>query len=108
VEHLYIAVHKYCKNVSYSRKCDIWSTGCVIYETLFGSPPFYAKSEVALVEKIMEGQLDIPKENTKGKISEPTRDLLSKMLNAKEEGRYNWNQIKLDPAIKTLKVKYLS
>jgi len=112
MEQTYCGTPLYCcpqilQNVSYSRKCDIWSTGCLIYEALFGVVPFYAKSEVALVEKIMEGKLEVPKENCEGAITEQTRELLLKMLASKEEDRYNWMQIKLHPALKSLKVKYL-
>jgi serine/threonine protein kinase len=28
----------------YSNKCDVWSLGIIIYELLFGKPPYLAKS----------------------------------------------------------------
>lgn len=36
----------------YSNKCDIWSVGIIIYELLFGKPPFLARSFNELVAVI--------------------------------------------------------
>lgn len=38
--------------MQYSNKCDVWSTGIIMYELLFGKPPYLAKSFNELVAVI--------------------------------------------------------
>ncbi|KAL7273604.1 G2-specific serine/threonine protein kinase [Rhizina undulata] len=40
----------------YTHKSDIWSLGCIIYEMCCLSPPFNAKSQYSLCQKIKEGR----------------------------------------------------
>lgn len=39
----------------YDLKSDIWSAGCVIYETAFLKPPFRAEDMEGLYKKIVKG-----------------------------------------------------
>ncbi|KAM6158506.1 serine/threonine-protein kinase 33 [Rhynchocyon petersi] len=41
----------------YSRQCDIWSIGVIMYILLCGEPPFLASSEEKLFELIRKGEL---------------------------------------------------
>jgi len=43
-------------DLSYTHKSDIWSLGCIIYELCSLSPPFNAKTQWSLIEKIKSGQ----------------------------------------------------
>ena len=44
------------------RKVDCWCCGCIVYELLSGEPPFSAKSEDVLFYKILENQIEFPKQ----------------------------------------------
>ena len=46
------------KGKKYGRKCDIWSTGCLIYELCTLHPPFRAKDFPALYRKVIVGNYD--------------------------------------------------
>jgi serine/threonine protein kinase len=37
----------------FGSECDWWSLGCVMWEFLFGLPPFYADSDISTYRQIM-------------------------------------------------------
>lgn len=41
----------------YNHKSDVWSLGCIIYETVALKPPFQAENYLALAVKIKEGKI---------------------------------------------------
>ena len=55
---------------------DWWSLGVIIYEMLFGEPPFYHRNQANMFEMILEGSLRFPSE--KG-VSAPAKDLIKKV-----------------------------
>merc|ERR1719228_233546 len=62
----------------YTPKADIWSTGVILYESLFGRAPFSSETLEQLVVKIKEDKpVVIP---TPRKISADCRDLLTRCL----------------------------
>jgi len=84
---------------AYSVKCDVWSTGVVIYEVMFGRLPWTGTSIVGLLNNIRKLPLDFPKP-----VSEETKDLLRKMLQIREENRIDFNGIWEHPALKKIKM----
>lgn len=54
----YYASPEVWKGMSYDKKCDIWSMGCVIYELCALVPPFRSNTMVGLYNKIIKGQYD--------------------------------------------------
>lgn len=83
-------------NDHYSVKCDIWSTGCVLYETLFGHIPWKADTPSKLYSAIINQPIKFP---TTRKISPELEDLLKKMLTIKDEERISWSEIYNHPAL---------
>lgn len=41
----------------YDEKCDIWSTGVLMYLMLAGQPAFFGKDKEATIKLITEGKL---------------------------------------------------
>lgn len=71
----------------YSRKSDVWSAGCAIFELLHGHPPFGGRGE-ALVQRICTQSPEFSKLGAgKDGISDLALDLLNAMLNRNPEHR---------------------
>ena len=72
----------------YSKTCDLWSLGIIIYQILFKRHPF-SKNEGEMLDryKFTSGDLKIPDER---RISEHLEDLLRIMLIVDQEKRIKW------------------
>jgi NIMA (never in mitosis gene a)-related kinase 1/4/5 len=68
------------RDLPYDSKSDIWSLGCVMYETVALVPPFRAKDMNSLYKKVVKGIFDEAPSNF-------NRDLL-KLI---------YSMIKIDP-----------
>jgi len=85
---------------NYSTKCDIWSTGVLFYEVLFGKLPWTGHSVPNLYSNIKSKPLTFPKT-----ISSETKDLITKMLKMKEDERLSWKEVYEHPALKKINIK---
>ena len=83
----------------YSAKCDVWSTGIVLYEAIFGELPWRAKKVGALLTHIKTKPFAFPKT-----IKDDTKDLITNMLQPDEEKRFSWSQVSEHPALKNIKL----
>ena len=79
---------------------DFWNLGVIIFEMIFGVPPFYSFDENNLIEVIMKNELKFPKK----KISENLKDLIEKLLKKNCEERLgndgDFSKIKNHPFFK--------
>ncbi|XP_061567631.1 serine/threonine-protein kinase ULK3 [Cololabis saira] len=81
---LYMAPEMVCRH-QYDSRVDLWSVGVILYETLFGRPPFASKSYAELEEKIRSNQ---PVELPPGaRVSQDCRNLLLRLLERKPDAR---------------------
>ena len=73
----YIAPEVFLKK--YSKECDLWSAGVILYMLIVGSPPFSGDSDKKIISKIKTGIYD---KNIKRWInsSNEVKDLISKLL----------------------------
>lgn len=69
---------------NYGNKCDIWSTGVVLYQICSGEMPFDANNRTQLFNKIKRGKFDMPK-----KFSKDLQDLLRNMLEVNPKKRFS-------------------
>lgn len=71
----------------YDQQADLWSLGCILYETLFGQPPFKGKTILDLKFKLEKQPIKFPK------ASEHCSIFLKGLLERDIQKRSNWNKI---------------
>lgn len=76
----------------YDEKCDIWSTGVILYILLCGYPPFNGDSDIEIMKCVKKGKYEFPGNEITylaeewDSISKDAKDLIGKML------KYDANQ----------------
>ncbi|OXB81978.1 UNVERIFIED_CONTAM: hypothetical protein H355_004061 [Colinus virginianus] len=74
---LYMAPEMVCRQ-QYDARVDLWSVGVILYEALFGRPPFASRSFAELEEKIRSDRaIELP---SRPPLSPDCRDLLQRLL----------------------------
>ena len=86
---LYVAPEVLSKN--YTKKCDIWSLGVIIFLLVGGYPPFLGKNNGETNIKILSMKYEF-KENGFKNASEDVKDLIRHCL-VKEDERYTIEQV---------------
>ena len=64
---------------NYSKECDIWSCGIIMYVLLSGHFPFFGKTEDDITKKILSGKFVFNKKYFSN-VSDKAKDLISKCL----------------------------
>jgi calcium/calmodulin-dependent protein kinase I len=64
---------------SYEKSVDLWSVGVITYVLLCGFPPFFAKTQPALFEKIIKAEYSFPDPEWTY-VSETAKDFIRKLL----------------------------
>ncbi|KAI9505685.1 kinase-like domain-containing protein, partial [Coemansia spiralis] len=78
-----------------SSSCDWWSLGAVLYEMLYGDPPFYSDSVPETYAKIMSCEKHLAFDDSVD-VSDNARDLMRKLL-VRQEDRLGLAEIKSHP-----------
>jgi calcium-dependent protein kinase len=64
---------------NYNEKCDVWSSGVILYILFCGYPPFYGENNKEILEAVKKGKLDFSSSEWKDK-SKSAIDLIRKMV----------------------------
>lgn len=72
-----------------TKETDYWSFGCLIYEMLYGNPPYYNTQTDEIYKMILTEPVKFPAEVAFG----PVQDLLVKLLNKDRDSRLGHNGI---------------
>lgn len=93
--------------VPIGKEIDYWGVGVLLYEMLFGEPPFYSEDLTTTYSKILmhAETLDIPdNSDIPHDISDDARDLIRKLITSKETrlGRNGIDELKAHPFFKEI------
>ena len=66
-------------NKKYNEKCDIWSSGVILYIALSGMPPFNGATDQEIMKKVKIGKFSFS-DACWSSISDKAKDLISKLL----------------------------
>ena len=81
----------------YDASVDLWSIGVILFECLFGSPPFSSETIEELIEKITSSErITIPKTI---EISDKCKDLLERLLRRDPQNRISFEEFFAHPFI---------
>ncbi|XP_048583475.1 serine/threonine-protein kinase ULK3 isoform X2 [Nematostella vectensis] len=93
---LYMAPEMICCQ-SYDASVDLWSVGVILYETLFGEPPFKSKTFVELEAKLRSSEpIKLP---PGPRVSADCRDLLIALLQRDPKQRISFEAFFIHPFI---------
>ncbi|OLN95880.1 Serine/threonine-protein kinase RIM15 [Colletotrichum chlorophyti] len=71
---------------------DWWSVGCIMFEFLYGFPPFHADEAEQVFENILARKIQWPDENECEPISAEAKDLINKLLCMEPQSRLGANR----------------
>ena len=95
----YMAPEIIKKNGKYNSKIDIWSLGVVLFEMLFGEMLFWGQTDDLIAHEVLTKTLEFA--DSKVKISEECKDLLSKMVERDPQKRISWLDIHKHPVFQS-------
>jgi len=81
----------------YGKGCDLWSMGVLLYVMLSKTMPFRAKEVDQLLKQVVKGKFQYKPEERWKHVSEPARDLITKLLCKDPAKRLTIQQVKQHP-----------
>ncbi|KAL8968937.1 MAG: hypothetical protein Q9183_002236, partial [Haloplaca sp. 2 TL-2023] len=70
---------------------DWWSLGCILFEFLFGYPPFHATDPEKVFENILARRIDWPDEEEMSLVSPDAKDVMEKLMTINPKVRLGAN-----------------
>ncbi|KAI0461751.1 hypothetical protein LJB42_004824 [Komagataella kurtzmanii] len=96
------------QGVTQDEASDWWSIGCILFEFLFGYPPFHAKTPELVFDNILHGEIqwpEIPDQLFQELCSNTAKDLITNLLQKDPSKRLGMNgavEIKSHPYFKEI------
>lgn len=59
---------------------DWWAVGCILFEFLYGYPPFHDETPEKVFENILARRIDWPVEDEEEEVSEEAKDIMNKLM----------------------------
>lgn len=84
-----------CEGQEYDTSIDLWALGILLYEMLYGSPPFEENSDVATKKRIKQVDLLFPPGNT----SDGAKNLIRSLLRRNPSQRLPLSRVLIHPWI---------
>mmetsp|Transcript_87037 Transcript_87037/g.246875 ORF Transcript_87037/g.246875 Transcript_87037/m.246875 type:complete len:503 (-) Transcript_87037:165-1673(-) len=83
----------------YTKACDLWSVGVIMYILLSGVPPFYGETDQAIFDmiKAADTTLEFPDDLGWGSVSEEAKNLIKSLLQKNPDRRPTAVEAKDDP-----------
>lgn len=98
----YMAPEVVCQE--YDQRCDLWSAGILMYQLLTGKFPFWENVRSCTLQEvwkaILNEEVDLESSDVKNAMSEPARDLLSRLLQRNPDLRPSAAEVLEHPWIK--------
>ncbi|KAF2146586.1 uncharacterized protein K452DRAFT_218378 [Aplosporella prunicola CBS 121167] len=69
---------------------DWWSLGCILFECLYGYPPFHAETPDEVFQNILERKIDWPPED-EYEVSDEAKDLMNRLMSTDPRKRLGAN-----------------
>jgi len=85
----YLAPETICGTVQ-DEMCDWWSLGCILFEFLYGMPPFNAPTTEQVFDNILNRRIAWPDEE-EVEVSEDAKDLINKLIQLDPKQRLGAN-----------------
>ncbi|SOV81309.1 calcium-dependent protein kinase 5 [Plasmodium sp. gorilla clade G3] len=76
----------------YDKRCDIWSSGVIMYILLCGYPPFNGKNNDEILKKVKKGEF-VFDSNYWARVSDDAKDLICQCLNYNYKERIDVEQV---------------
>ncbi|KAL9021250.1 MAG: hypothetical protein Q9185_001534 [Variospora sp. 1 TL-2023] len=70
---------------------DWWSLGCILFEFLFGYPPFHADAPEKVFENILARRIDWPDEEEMSLVSAEAKDIMEQLMTVNPKERLGAN-----------------
>ncbi|KAL8918521.1 MAG: hypothetical protein Q9172_005391 [Xanthocarpia lactea] len=70
---------------------DWWSLGCILFEFLFGYPPFHAEDPEKVFENILARRIDWPDEEEMSMVSPEAKDIMERLMTLDPKARLGSN-----------------